>query len=151
LSKKTKHKVKIGDVYAVPLDTLNQRYGYVRMYHDPDIAVFAVTSSNKILSLDEIKNYPIVMDPFAMRTSIEKGLWPLIGNIPFENEDEAWPGPQKQVSKIRPDVRMVVYKGHFIREEKFGEYDNLPEYKKLTDERLIEEINLNPTLYHHVE
>ncbi|MFH6995671.1 hypothetical protein, partial [Flavobacterium sp. FlaQc-48] len=83
--------------------------------------------------------------------SIEKGLWPLIGNIPFENEEEEWPGPRKQVSKIRPDVRMVVYKGHFISEEKFGEYDNLPEYKKLTDEHLIEEINLNPTLYHHIE
>ncbi|MFH6994369.1 Imm26 family immunity protein, partial [Flavobacterium sp. FlaQc-48] len=79
MTKKRKHQVKIGDVYAVPLDTLNQRYGYVRMYHDPDIAILAVTSRNQILSLEEIKKYPIVLDAFALRTSIEKGLWPLIG------------------------------------------------------------------------
>lgn len=151
MANRTKHRVKVGDIYAVPLDTINQRYGYVQMYHDPDIAILGVTSSNLILSLDEIKKYPMVMDVFSLRTSIDKGRWPLVGNIPFENEDEAWPSPRKQVSKIRPDVRMVVYKGHFIREEKFGEYDNLPVFITMEDHDLIEEIKLNSTLYPNIK
>ncbi|WP_075123072.1 MULTISPECIES: Imm26 family immunity protein [Burkholderia] len=151
IRRKSKNEVRIGDVYAVPLDPLNQRYGYVRMYHNPDIAILGVTSGKQLLSLDEVKKYPSVTDAFSMRTAIEKGRWPLIGNIPFASEDEAWPGPRKQVFRLRPDVRKVVFKGRYISAEEFGQYDDLPEDKKLTDERLIEEINENSNLFKHID
>jgi len=149
-TRKSKHKVQIGDVYAVPLDSSNQRYGYVRMYHDPDVAILAVTSGQQLLELAEVEKYPIVRDVGSLRTNIEKGQWPILGNLPFGSEEEAWPGPRKQVSKIRPDIKKVVFKGHFISAEKFGEYENLPVFTTLTDEELVEEINSNPNLFHYI-
>lgn len=149
MTQKKKREVKIGDVYAVPLDFFGKKHGYVRMYHDPDVAVLGVTSGSEFLTLDELSKYSSVMDVFCLRTAIEKGKWPLIGNIPFTSDENAWPGPRKQVSKIRPDLKLVVYKGHFIEADEFGGYDEYPEFKKFSDEGLIAEINGNPGLFIH--
>lgn len=145
--RKSSRKVNIGDVFAVPLDPIGRRYGYVRMYNDPDVAILGVVSGRDLLSIEELRSYPSVMDVFSLRTAIEKGVWSYVGNIPFENESEAWPGPRKQVAKIRPDLKMVVYKGDVISAEEFGEYDALPEWRKFTDEKLVEEIVSHPELF----
>lgn len=145
--RKTSKKIYIGDVFAVPLDHLGHRYGYVRMYNDPDVAVLGVVSGRNLLNIEEVAKYQSVMDVFVLRTAIEKGLWPYIGNIPFDSESDAWPGPRKQVAKFRPDLRMVIYKGDVISADEFGEYDDLPEWRKFTDERLVKEILSHPDLF----
>ncbi|QNG73816.1 hypothetical protein EIELFIGP_02643 [Stenotrophomonas maltophilia] len=35
---------------------------------------------------------------------------------------------------------MVVFQGHFIPAAKFGQYDNLPEFRKFDENDVIEEI-----------
>ena len=135
-----KLKAKPGDIFAVPLDSDGLSFGYVRTYNDPDIAIIPIVSEKRILKLGDITNTKSALDAFSLRKSIESRKWPLIGNIPFESVESAWPPPMKQVSKIRPDIRLVVFKGHFISEEKFGAYDDLPEFIKLKDEDVIQKI-----------
>lgn len=50
------------------------------------------------------------------------------------------PPPRKQVSEIRPDIRLVVSKGQFIPATAFGKFDELPPLIKLNSESLIERI-----------
>ncbi|WP_093381758.1 Imm26 family immunity protein [Pseudomonas sp. UC 17F4] len=142
------NKVKPGDIFAVPLDNRKQHYSYIRMYNDPNIAILNVTSKNRLLSITELENYTPYMDAFSLRTAVEKGEWPYIGNIPFNKNENPWPAPKKQVSTIRPDLKLVIYQGKLIPSEKFGEYDSLPEFKKFTDETLIKEIIANSEHFH---
>ncbi|RBL85316.1 hypothetical protein DDE05_17980 [Streptomyces cavourensis] len=151
MKKRKQHDVKVGDIYAVPLDPLGRRYGYVRMYNDPDVAILGVTSGKQLLSLHEISQYGSVTDALCLRSAIEKGRWPLIGNLPFGPGEDPWPGPRKQVAKIRPDLKMVLFKGHFISSETFGQYDELPELMKFSDENLIEYINNNKPMFMQIE
>ncbi|MCP1107745.1 immunity 26/phosphotriesterase HocA family protein [Serratia nevei] len=142
-----KPAVEIGDIYAVPLDPLARRYGYVRMYHEPSVAIMGVISEMRLLDLEEVAEYPIIMEVSASRTAIDKGIWPKIGNLPFGSDEGAWPKPHKQVSRIRPDVRFVIYRGDIISEAEFGAYDDLPVWKRLSDEGLVNEINSHPELF----
>lgn len=133
-------QVRSGDVFAVPLDDEASTYGYIRAYRDVDIAILPVTSKNRILSIEEISTTCSVLDVFLFRNSIESGTWSKIGNIPFDCEDDEWAPPRKQVAKIRPDLKLVTHKGHFIPASIFGEYDNLAEFLKFEDQDIINEI-----------
>lgn len=148
--KKAKHEMNVGDIYAVPLDTTNTRYGYVKTYRGPNIAILPVISSGRLLNIEELRNFSGVRDVATSSYTIEKGKWPLIGNIPFATDDEEWPAPMKQVGKIRPDIKMVVYRGNYITAEKFGEYDNLPVFAWMSDEALINEIITSSGSYHQL-
>ena len=133
-------RVIAGDVYAVPLDAEHQSFGYIRAYRDVDIAVLPVLSRRRILSITQISTLNSVLDVFLFQDAIREGRWPRVGNVPFEDDASAWAPPRKQVAAIRPDVRMVVFQGHFIPAAKFGQYDNLPEFRKFDENDVIEEI-----------
>jgi len=138
-----KSRASPGDIFAVPLDADGAAYGYVRTYNDPDISIIPIISEGRILCMEEITCFRSFLDAFSLRTSIKSGAWPLVGNAPFNDPEAAWPPPMKQVSTTRPDVRLVVFKGHFIPEEKFGRYDDLPEFLKLKDGDVVESIVSN--------
>lgn len=140
MKKPIKKKPAPGDIYAVPLNERKTKFGYVRMYIEPNIAILPIISIGGLIKISDIKNTDTHTDCLSFRTAIEKNEWPQIGNIPFNDTDSAWPGPKKQVSKIRPDLRMVIHKGHLISEKEFGEYDSLPEFKKFNDLQLISQI-----------
>ena len=136
----TKTQVKSGDLFAVPLGDNDNTYGYIRAYRDVDIAILPIVSKNRILAVQEIPITSSAMDVFFFRNAIESGAWPKLGNIPFECEDDEWAPPRKQIAKIRPDLKVVVHKGHFIPASKFGKYDELPEFLKFEDQDVINEI-----------
>jgi Immunity protein 26 len=145
--KKLKHETKVGDVYAVPLDALNSHYGYVRIYQGASLSILGVVSVKKMLPIEDIKKYPEVRVVMALADMIHKGIWPLIGNWPFPDEESSWPKPMKQEPmKWNPSVRMVIVKGNYLSEQEYGAYDELPTLLKCDDESLIEEIiSLNKT------
>ncbi|KPM63214.1 hypothetical protein HB4184_14390 [Pseudomonas putida] len=135
-----KTQARAGDVFAVPLNDEANSYGYIRAYRDVDVAILPVVSRNRILSIEELSTTCSVLDVFLFRNAIESGTWSKIGNIPFDCEDDEWAPPRKQVAKIRPDLKLVVHKGHFIPASKFGEYDDLAEFLKFEDQDIINEI-----------
>lgn len=146
---KTQRPVLVGDVYAVPLGTANHGYGYVRTYSGEDIAILKITSGKRLLAVENLVGIESEADVFALRTNIEKGRWPLIGNIPFPSETESWAPPRKQVSTIRPDVKMVAHRGNLVRADKFGAYDDLPTLYRFSDENIVEFINSKKEHFKH--
>ena len=126
----------IGDIFAVPLK--DGRYGYIRAYHDPFFSIFNLITDG-IIEANQLYNVSIIEEAFILPDEIENKKWPLIGNWPFDNEDEAWPAPKKQpVPWWNPDVRFVVVKGQHIPDHVYGAFDELPDLLQFVPESLIE-------------
>jgi hypothetical protein len=119
-------RVNVGDVFAVPLNMDELVFGYVRTYQDPDVAILPFLSKGRMLREYELPTLESFMDVLTIRTAIERGDWPRIASFPFPNEESSWVRPRRQLSTIRPDVRLVVVKGDFVPSEKYGEWDTLP-------------------------
>lgn len=119
-------RVNVGDVFAVPLNMDELVFGYVRTYQDPDVAILPFLSKGRMLREYELPTLESFMDVLTIRTAIERGDWPRIASFPFPNEESSWARPRRQLSTIRPDVRLVVVKGDFVPSEKYGEWDTLP-------------------------
>lgn len=119
-------RVNVGDVFAVPLNMDELVFGYVRTYQDPDVAILPFLSKGRMLREYELPTLESFMDVLTIRTAIERGDWPRIASFPFPNEESSWAPPRRQLSTIRPDVRLVVVKGDFVPSEKYGEWDTLP-------------------------
>ncbi|WP_156510897.1 hypothetical protein [Pseudomonas sp. p21] len=133
-----KIRITAGDVFAVPLSTREPLYGHIRAYQDSDIAILPIISRKTLLNAADFAGLTSYQDVLIIRKPMENGEWPKVVNIPFPNEDSAWPPPRKQVSEIRPDIRLVVSKGQFIPANVFGKFDELPPLIKLNSEALIE-------------
>ncbi|WP_447935189.1 hypothetical protein [Stenotrophomonas lactitubi] len=119
-------RVNVGDVFAVPLNMDELIFGYVRTYQDPDVAILPFLSKGRMLREYELPTLESFMDVLTIRTAVERGDWPRIASFPFPNEESSWAPPRRQLSTIRPDVRLVVVKGDFVPSEKYGEWDTLP-------------------------
>jgi len=129
-SSRRKIKVNVGDVFAVPIDQNELVFGYVRTYRDPDVAILPFLSKGRMLHPSELPTLESFMDVLTLRTAIERGEWPRIASFPFESEESTWAPPRRQLSAIRPDVRLVIVKGNFVPAEKYGEWDTLPVHIK---------------------
>jgi hypothetical protein len=119
-------KVNVGDVFAVPLDKDDLVFGYVRTYQDPDVAILPFISKGRMLRECELPTLESFMDVLTIRAAIERGEWPRIASFPFPNAESTWAPPRRQLSTIRPDVRLVVVKGNFVPSKEYGEWDSLP-------------------------
>jgi len=133
-------RVAAGDIFAVPLDAEQQSFGYIRAYQDVDVGILPVISKARILSIAQIPTVGSVLDVFLFQDALKTGRWPRIGNLPFSDEASAWAPARKQVAASRPEVRMVVFRGHFIAAARFGQYDELPLFRKFDEEDVIREI-----------
>ncbi|HEL4245823.1 hypothetical protein I5U23_09725 [Stenotrophomonas maltophilia] len=129
-------RVNVGDVFAVPLDKSELAFGYVRTYQDPDVAILPFISKGRMLRECELPTLESFMDVLTIRTAIERCDWPRIASFPFPNEESTWAPPRRQLSTIRPDVRLVVVKGNFIPSKEYGEWDSLPELIKANIDQL---------------
>ncbi|HDS1016384.1 hypothetical protein U0039_15670 [Stenotrophomonas maltophilia] len=129
-------KVNVGDVFAVPLNEVELVFGYLRTYQDPDVAILPFISKGRMLRDCELPTLKSFMDVLTIRTGIERGDWTRIASFPFPNEESTWAPPRRQLSTIRPDVRLVVVKGNFVPAEKYGEWDTLPVLIKADTDQL---------------
>jgi hypothetical protein len=139
---KTRKRIRVvaGDVFAVPLDAEQQSFGYIRAYQDVDVGILPVISKACILSTAQIPAVNSVLDVFLFQDVMKEGRWPRVGNLPFADEASAWAPARKQVAASRPEVKMVVFRGHFIPAAKFGQYDELPLFEKFDEDDVIKEI-----------
>jgi len=133
-------RVSAGDIFAVPLDAEQQSFGYIRAYQDVDVGILPVISKARVLSIAQLPTVVSVLDVFLYQDALKTGRWPRVGNVPFADEASAWAPARKQVAALRPDVKMVVFRGHFIAAAKFGQYDDLPLFQKFDEEDVIREI-----------
>lgn len=142
--KKIKEKIiEAGDVFYVPLG--ENRYGYIKAYESGDFAIFDIIS-DKLLSLEVLKNIKIQNEASILTDKIDSGEWGKIGNIPFAKVEDKWPKPRKQEAPYwNPNVRYIIYKGKYIPDHIFGAYDELPPYLQKDPEDTIKYILENCT------
>lgn len=138
--KAKKSKVIPGDIFAVPLSKREPLYGYIRAYQDPDIAILPILSREILSNINYFVGLKSFQDILTIRRPMESGEWQKVASIPYPDEDSTWPPPRKQISDIRPDIRLVVSKGEFIPATIFGEFEELPLLIKLNSEELIQRI-----------
>lgn len=143
IQKKPRRRIRInaGDVFAVPLSVDELIFGYVRAYQDPDVAILPFISNGRMLGEHEIPTLECHLHVASLRVAMERGEWPRIGRVPFEDEDSSWAPPRKQIIDFRPDVRLVIVKGQLVNAERYGEWDDLPEMLRRDDDGLKNLIN----------
>ena len=84
-------KAKRGDCFAIPLPSGGYGYGRIMKIISKYmlwIRILNVRSDN-LLSLEELKNASVVIDLKSWNDGIYEMIWPILGNIPFSQEDKA--------------------------------------------------------------
>jgi hypothetical protein len=81
----TKVKVKVGDVFQIPIDSARVGYGQVIMQPEKNvlfICVFAATRPpNAMPDLDEIVRSDILLAGNTFDAKFNHGHWPIVGNV----------------------------------------------------------------------
>lgn len=85
-----KVKVATGDVVAVPLPVGG--YAFMRVLRDSAFEVFRCHST-ALVDIAYLRNCPVSFYKVGTDEAIRKGDWPIIGRIPFDNEDQEWGPP----------------------------------------------------------
>ena len=108
MEKKRKKRVKLGDIYAIPLP--NGMYGFGRVMRDAGIAIYKYTSNN-VEDVSQIEEYQFIVGVY--KDVLQGGTWTVVGNRAFNNEEESWPPKQYIVDKINGSYS-IYHKGEII-------------------------------------
>ena len=87
-------KIKIGDIYAVPLP--NGMYSYARVFRDAGFGVYNKLGNTVNPEINDEWRYQFIISVF--KDLLQDGKWIYIRNLPFKSEDEEW--LQKDILKI---------------------------------------------------
>lgn len=105
MEKKRKRRVKLGDIYAIPLP--NGMYAFGRVLKDAGIAIYKYTSNN-IKDIPVSEEYQFIVGVY--KDVLQNGIWTVVSNRPFNNEEESWPPKQYIYDKINGSYS-IYYKG----------------------------------------
>ena len=83
-----KKRKKLGDIFAIPLP--NDTYAFGRLFKENTLAIFKERSEN-INEIPKQQNYDFFVAVYT--DLLNDGVWSIIGNIPFTNEEDAWRPP----------------------------------------------------------
>lgn len=111
---KSKVKINIGDVFEFQLP--NNKYAYGRFFNDADVGFYKTIS-------DIPNNPPIGSRDYFFILGFQSGVieyeqrFPIVGNDPFENIEDAW-GPPKYIEEIKDRYYSLYHKGKMINNVK---------------------------------
>lgn len=104
-SKPRKRRLKLGDIYEIPLPDGTNAYG--RLHKDTTLAIYSIRCS----SVSELPEEEIYESYIAVyRDLLQDGEWPVVANRGFASEEEAWPPPKVVVDAITKQGSLY-YKG----------------------------------------
>jgi hypothetical protein len=90
-TKPKRQKYNLGSIIAIPLP--EGKFAFAKIYRDQDFAIFDLVLEH-IPDATVVINTPILFFHAGTHDAIKKGLWPVIGEQPFAEQEEAW-GPPK--------------------------------------------------------
>ncbi|WP_340386428.1 Imm26 family immunity protein [Paenibacillus sp. FSL E2-0151] len=94
--KNTRRKrIKLGDIYAIPLP--NGKFSFGRRLKDASIAIYNVISDT-IEEIPQEEEYQFIVGVYD--DVLKSGDWSVVENRPFPDEEEAWPPPACIIDKI---------------------------------------------------
>lgn len=115
---KRRRRIKLGDVYAIPL--INGKFAFGRRFNDGAIAIYKhIGQSAEDIPLTEEYQFIVGVYDYVLKSDD----WPLITNRPFGNEDDAWPPPACIIDPLNGDYS-IYYKGE-IRPSRRSECEGL--------------------------
>jgi len=95
MSVKRRRRIKLGDVYAIPLP--DGKFGFGRRFMDASIAIYKhIGEIIEDVPLNEEYQFTVGIYDYVLKSDE----WPIIANRPFENEEAAWPPPACIVDQL---------------------------------------------------
>ncbi|MEK4527032.1 hypothetical protein CXK86_13290 [Paenibacillus sp. BGI2013] len=95
MKNKRRKRIKLGDIYAIPLP--NGKFAFGRRLKDASIAIYNVISDT-IEEIPQEEEYQFIVGVYD--DVLKSGDWPVVENRPFPNEEEAWPPPACIIDRI---------------------------------------------------
>lgn len=123
-------RIKIGDVYAIPLP--NGLYAYARVFKDAGFGVYNKLGDTLNPEIDEEWKYQFIISVF--KDLLQDGQWIYVKNIPFRQKDEEWP-PKRYIRDPISNSYSIYYKGE-IKSSSVEECIGL-EYAEVWDRELV--------------
>ena len=120
-----KKRLKIGNVYAIPLP--NKKYAFGRYMNDGGFAIYK-GQYDKVEDFDKKAGYFRIIGVY--RNLLTDGQWPFVCNLPFENDDESWPPPKITIDPLTGNVK-IYERGAFRPVLDEEEYEKCFDYEPL--------------------
>ncbi len=118
---KNRVNANLGSVIAIPLPC--GKYAFAKVYKDQDLGVYDFISE-KIEPLSVVSRHAIAFYQGCTYKPIRSGLWPIIGEEPFPDENVAWAPPRASGvlpgMPIFPEMLQITFKG-VLRHAKLNE------------------------------
>lgn len=130
---KKRKRIKIGDVYAIPLP--NGKYAFGRIFKDGCIGIYNHIGGS-IEDIPMAEEYQFIVGVYEY--VLKSGAWTVIENRPFKNEEEAWPPPACIIDSISSDYS-IYHKGEIRRATK-SECEGLEIAAVWADNHIIDRI-----------
>ncbi|WP_197529178.1 Imm26 family immunity protein [Aeoliella mucimassa] len=127
---------KIGDVIEIPLSNGNFAAG--RLYRESSIGIFSRKFRSHV-RIEELVDLSIAFVVGCFDTAITKGNWPTIGNIPFDDSEDAWAPPRYIQDIINPSKYRIYHHGE-MRPADPSEIAGLEKAQVYKPEQLVERI-----------
>jgi hypothetical protein len=88
---KKRVKPNLGSVIAIPLP--GGKYAFAKVYKDQNLGLYDFVADN-IEPLSTITRHRISFFQGCTYEPIQSGKWPIVGEEPFSDEQNAWPPPR---------------------------------------------------------
>jgi hypothetical protein len=133
MNKRRKKKIKLGDVYAIPLP--DERYGFGRVFKDSCIAIYKHIG-NDLEDTPKQEDYKFIVGIYDY--PLQNGEWAVVENRPFLNDEDSWPPPQCIIDPIDGSYS-IYYKGEIMNSNK-EQCEGLEEAAVWGDNHIIDRI-----------
>ncbi|WP_370015241.1 Imm26 family immunity protein [Peribacillus sp. B2I2] len=100
-----KKRVKMGNVYAIPLP--DKKYAFGKVYKDACIGIYKEIG-NTMEELPKKEEFDFIVGVY--QDLLKSGKWPLVDYREFPSEEEAWP-PEMSVYDTIAGTYSIYYKG----------------------------------------
>jgi hypothetical protein len=107
-----RNKIRIGDVFAIPLP--NENYAFGRLFKENCIAIYHHVGVSK-KDIPTTEEYQFIVGVYL--DVLTSGKWTVIDNRPFKTDDEAWPLPMCVIDSISGKYS-IYHKGEFFNSSK---------------------------------
>lgn len=91
MAAKKSQTYKLGSIIAIPLPA--SKFAYAKVYRNSDFGVYDLITK-KLADVAEVTKHKFLFFQHSTDTPIKKGAWPVIGEEPFADEDQAWGPPR---------------------------------------------------------
>jgi hypothetical protein len=137
--KKTKIKVSVGDVFAIPLDGTKYSFGQVVCEGHPKAYVIYNVISDVHPDLKEIISNDIIYFTYTVDVAIEDGNWLLLGNIDVPHRIEF----PNYIVDTNEGFFVTDHKGNLIRPANENEVKELDTQKSVSPSILEDAVKAN--------